>query len=472
MARFKTVLRHSSYLFGSKIISRLLFTVFVVLVASRLGSELFGAFSFSLAMVELLSWFGDLGTTRYGTRELVRVEKKQWAVVNGQILVLQVLSSTLISVAGLLALLLWSPGYPKMQMLLIGLVAVLLSGVINATESSLIASQNFLYSSLLSLIGRLVFLVLGFIAITRGASVVMIMAGYLAGVIIESFLRIILVTGKVSRFSFQFSFADIKAMFVASLPLAAVALASVIFTQSGIIALEILDGDAAVGVFNIAYSLYMPFIWFAMVLSKAVFPGQAELYKDDRDAARRNYRQWYRLVVMAGIPIPVATTLLAGPALSLLPSEYEESTTVLIILMWALPLALIGAMQGNVMQMIGRELAQVRMLIVGIVIIVVLQIILIPKYGVVGAPIAALTAALVKEIMVYEDVRRTFFGKMHYLVLLLRPLLGGLIMALATLLAWGLGPWLATSVGLAAYIVTMFASGGVSISEIKALARN
>lgn len=471
MARFKTVLRHSSYLFGSKIVSRLLFTVFVVLIASRLGAELFGAFSFSLAMVELLSWFGDLGTTRYGTRELVRMEKKLWPVVNGKILVLQVLSSTLISVIGLMALLAWSPGYPKMQMLLIGLVAVLLSGVINATESSLTASQNFLYSSIMSLTGRTIFLTLGFIAITQGASVVMIMAGYLAGVITESFLRVLVVTRKVSRFSFKFHYADIKAMLLASLPLAAVALASVIFTQSGIIALEVLAGDAAVGVYNIAYSLYMPFIWFAMVLSKAVFPGQAELYLENRNAARHNYRQWYRLVVMAGIPIPIVTTMLAGPALSLLPPEYEKSTTVLIILMWALPLTLIAAMQGNVMQMIGREMAQVRMLIVGIVIIVALQITLIPRYGVIGAPIATLTAAFVKEVMVYEDVRKTFFGKMHYLVLLFRPLLGGLIMALVTMLAWGLGPWLATSIGLVAYVVTMFASGGVSISEIKALAK-
>jgi O-antigen/teichoic acid export membrane protein len=255
------------------------------------------------------------------------------------------------------------------------------------------------------------------------------------------------------------------------LPLAAVALASLIFTQSGIIALEVFDGDAAVGIYNVAYSLYMPFIWFAMVLSKAVFPGQAELYLEDRNKAQLNYRQWYRLVSMAGIPIPIVTMMLAGPALSLLPETYEQSTTVLIILMWALPLTLIAAMQGNIMQMIGREMAQARLLIVGIVVILTLQVTLIPRYGVIGAPIAALSAAFVKEVMVYEEVRKTFFGGVHYLKLLLKPILGGIIMVVTTLLAWRLGPWIATSIGLAAYVATIFASGGVRLSELKALAR-
>jgi O-antigen/teichoic acid export membrane protein len=469
MARFKTVLRHSSYLFGSKIITRFLFTAFVIFAASRLGPELFGALSFSLAMVELLSWFGDLGLTRYGARELVREEDDR-AVLNGQILTFQVLSSVVLCGLGLSIVLLWNPGYPKMQLLIMGLVAVLLSGVVNATESALIASQKFFYSALLTFIGRLIFVSAGFVALRAGASVVAVMAAFLAGVVVESILRLILVTTKVSRFSFRFPPSALWKMLMASLPFAVAAIAGVAYSQAGILTLEILRGDTDVGIYNMAYMLFIPFVWATIVLAKATLPGITELFQRDENASRYNGRQWYRLMAMVGMPTAMTATLLAGPVLSLFPSGYKDSSTVLIILMWSLPLALVSAIELNILQVIGRENQAARALMIAAAVTIVLDFILIPQAGVVGAAAATFSGAAVREALIYIDVRNNFL-KINYINLFIKPALGVAAMGATAALAWRLGPWVATVLALTAYAATIFITGALKLSELKALAK-
>ncbi|MBE0429213.1 MAG: flippase [Thermoleophilia bacterium] len=473
MARFKTVLRHSSYLFGSKLLTRLLYTVFIVYAAARLGPELFGVLAFTLAMVELLSWIGDLGLTRYGARELITSAREDRPVLSGQILALQLTSSVILCAAGLAAILAWSPPEPKMEMLLMGLVAVLFSGVVNATESALVASQKFFYSALLSFTGRLIFLGAGFVAISLGASVVVVMAGFLAGIAVESVLRLLLVSARLAGFSFRFRPAAVKAMFLASLPFAGAAVASVVYSQAGIVALEIFRDDADVGVYGVAYNLFIPLVWVSTVLAKAIFPGMTELHRESMDSARRYFYQWYRLLVMAGVPIAVAVTFLAGPALAFFPEGYEESAAVLIILMWSVPFLMISPNELNILQIIGREREAVRSLLTVMVFTVLLQFVLVPFYGVKGAAAAALGGALVREVQFYELVRSHFFLGKHFFVLFLRPAAAGAAMAAVALLAWNLmGPWVATAAGGAAYVATLFISGGVSISEIKGLARS
>ncbi|HDY69834.1 MAG TPA: hypothetical protein ENH54_02745, partial [Actinobacteria bacterium] len=120
LTRFKTIVRYSSYLLGSRLLSRVLFTVFFIYAASLLGPELFGALSFTLVTVELLSSIGDLGITRYAARELVRHwDNKE--LLAGEVLFLQGLTSVIISLGGLLVILAWQPQYPKLQMLLLAM---------------------------------------------------------------------------------------------------------------------------------------------------------------------------------------------------------------------------------------------------------------------------------------------------------------------------------------------------------------
>jgi O-antigen/teichoic acid export membrane protein len=291
VARFKSVARYSSYLLGSKLLSRLLFTLFSLYAAVQLGPSLFGALAFSLVVVELANSFGDLGITRYGTRELVRNWDDRGSIA-GKVMALQVSTSFLFSMIILLALVSFAPDSPRYELLLIGLAAILVSGAISATESILIANESFFLSATASLLGRVVFVGAGFAAISAGVSVVYVMWGFLAGLIIEVALRIAWVMKRILRFSFRFQLAQLWQMLVASVPFALGATASIVLLQIGTVLLGIIDDDAAVGVYGVAFALFIPFMWAPIVLAKTIFPGLTGMYAKDENAARMN--SWHR----------------------------------------------------------------------------------------------------------------------------------------------------------------------------------
>ncbi len=468
MTAFKTVIRHSSYLLGSRFLSRILYIVFFIFAAARLEPELFGILAFALATVELLSSVGDLGLTRYGARELVR-DWDNRPVLSGQILVLQVVTSLFFSLGGLALVLLVRPDDPKFTLLLLGMVAILLSGLVNTTETIFLAGQKFFFSALFTFIGRCIYVGIGFAALAAGASVVMVMWGFIIAMVVESLLRLAAVIKTVTPISFGFSGGELWKMFIATLPFAVAAAANIIFLRVNVLVLELLEGDVAVGVFTVAFTLFSPFVWLPLILNRTLFPGLTEDVINAPDKARDNTWQWTRLMAIAGIPAALTITLLAGPVLAYFPEGYENSAGVLQILIWALPLLLLISIGFNIMQIIDRERAAARVQVAGAVVNTAANFALIPFFGIKGAAMAMVVAAASIELLTYRDLHAHFLKGKHMTGLFIRPAVGGLVMAGAALALYGFNPWLATVAGLAAYAGTILITGGVSPSELKSL---
>lgn len=471
MSAFKTVMRNSSYQLGSRLLSRLLFIAFVVYAASRLGPELFGILSFALVTVELLSAIGDLGLTRLGARELV----KHWddrRTLAGEILVLQMLTSLFFSLLGLALVFAWRPEGPKFELLALGMVAIFLSGLVNTAETLFVAGQRFLASAALTFLGRIIYVGIGFAALAVGQpSVVMVMWGFVIAVLLESVFRMLAVVRTVTPFSFRFPMSDLRSMLLATIPFAAAAVANIAFLRTNVMILELLKGDVDVGVFNVAFTLFTPFIWIPMILSRTIFPGLTAAYTVDQEKARMITWQWYRLMALAGIPLAFSISLLAGPVLSHFPAGYEGSAAVLKILIWSLPLFLVVSMGFNVQQIINRERAAARVQVVGALANAAANFILIPPLGIKGAAVATLVGVAVTEAQIYLDLHRHFLQGKHMIVLFARPALGGLVMAGVALALFGVSPWLATGLGLIAYGVTIIVTGGVKPGELRTLIR-
>ncbi|MHB8923254.1 MAG: oligosaccharide flippase family protein, partial [Thermoleophilia bacterium] len=322
MAGIKKALRNSTYIISSKLFSRLVYTAFVIYAAARLGPAVFGALSFALVMVELGASVGDMGLTRYGSRELVR-DWDQRAMLSGIILALELLTSLVFSLAGAAIVMLAVTDATQRDLLLLGMGAVMLSGLVNTAESLFIATENFFYASLFNVTGRVAFVGTGFLVLLREDPVAYVMLCYIGGVALESVMRMYYVRRKFTRFAFGFTRSQLFSMLRKSLPFALAAAASIAFLQSGIIILKLLSDDASVGVFNVANTLFMPFLWIAVTLGRTTFPSLVALHKADPDVARGSTRDWYRLMSIGGIPVAALVTVLATPLLSHFPQGYE-----------------------------------------------------------------------------------------------------------------------------------------------------
>ncbi len=467
MSAFKRVLKNSAYVFSSKTLSRLVYTGFVVYAASRLGPAAFGALSFALVMVELASAIGDMGLTRYGSRELVR----SWADrarLSGIILVLEILTSMVFSLGGVLIVLLASPSSPQRELLLLGMVPVFLSGFVNTAESLFIASENFFSASLFNFLGRIIFVAAGFAVLSRGGSPMAVMWGFTAGVVAESLLRLFYVSLKLTRFSFRFPAAAVSSMLLKALPFATAAAASIAFLQVGVVVLRLLEDDTAVGVFNMANVLFIPFVWISVTLGRTIFPSFVSQHAADEPAARASTWQWHRFMALSGIPVAVLVSFLAAPVLSHF-SSYAGSAAALTILIWSLPLMMISSVDFNVLQVVNLERAASRALILTTLATIILSVAFILPWGIRGAALATLAGSMIRFLQFHYLVRKYFTGK-GMLELLLRPVAAGAVMAGVIYLLGGFNIWLAAVIGSGAYVAVVLASGAVRIAELKTLA--
>ena len=464
---FRRVMRNSGYLLGFRLLSRFLSFLFLLFATHRLKPGAFGTLSFTLVTLELIITLGDFGVTRYGARELVRFWHERVGL-SGKILAVQVITSAGMALVGLLVVLAISPPALKLEMLLLALASFFFYSLINTTESVFIARQKFFFSALFSFTGRLTYTTLGLIALASTGSIILVMWAFLAAVILETTIRLAVVRLRFTGFSFDFSTRDLWRMLRLSFPFAIAGVASMITFRGNMFVLDAFKGDVDVGIFNVATTLFSPFIWIGIIFSSTVFPGLTSEYARDPASARASSWQWYRLVALATIPLAVAVSLLSGPLTGLFPKDYAAAQPILIIMMWTVPPTLMTDVDLNILQVINKESAAAKSVVIGAVLSPAVSIMLVPWLGGDGAAAAMLVAMIARELYCRIVIRKSFLDR-GVTTLFVRPLIAGAVMAAAGIALLRVSAWLAAAVSLAVFAVLVLAMKAVQVGEIKSI---
>jgi len=436
----------------AKLFVRLVSVPFLIYVAATLGPSLFGVFTFVMATVEMVSSLSDFGLSRYGTRVMVREEKDQ-ARFAGILLTLQLFTSVLLAGMGLVVVLFADPSSPKLQVLLLGLLAVFISAFIYTSETIFTATKQFAASAVFSVVGRLVYLAAGFAALGMGWSVIAVMWAFVASMVLESLLRMVYAAVRVTPFSFRFNRQDVRKIAIGTLPFAATAISALVYFRADTIILEIIKGDTEVGIYGAAYSFFSFFMWFPIVLSRALLPSLTAGFRDDPEEARLTSWYWYRAVGVAGVAIAFATTVIAGPVIDRLMGEaYAESVLTLQILIWTIPPLMMVSMSFNSLTVCDREKTGANTSVMAAVMIVALDFALIPFFGTLGAAAAMVITTTLWEVWMHWLLVKHLLAPRNALVKTFSmPLVGGALMAGAALAVRPLGTAATLAAGLTAY---------------------
>jgi O-antigen/teichoic acid export membrane protein len=84
--------------------------------------------------------------------------------------------------------------------------------------------------------------------------------------------------------------------------------------------------------------------------------------------------------------------------------DYRESVPALRLLALGIPLHAVNAIGGSVLQAAGRHRAMVRVVLVGLVVQIALDLALVPRYGIEGAALAMLGGSAVGTLVAAIDV--------------------------------------------------------------------
>jgi O-antigen/teichoic acid export membrane protein len=154
----------------------------------------------------------------------------------------------------------------------------------------------------------------------------------------------------------------------------------------------------------------------------------ARAYKEKPAQLGAIYRQSHQYLLLIVLPIAAGITLLAGPIVRLVYGDnFEATIPALQIMIWAVVFAFTNVPNARLILVHNRQQAAGWMTGISMVVNVVLNLLLIPRYGIVGAAVSRTIATAVLFVQLYGFSQITL--KMESVLgLAVRPLLATLIM--------------------------------------------
>jgi len=355
-------------------------------------AENFGKVNFGSSIVGYFSLVASLGVTTYAIRECskYREDKKALSIVSSQILSINVLS-TVISYVALCVTLAFARPLENYRLLIVIQSISILFTTLGADWLNT-AMEDFRYITIRTVGMQILSLVLMFLFVKEPAhyiryAMISVIASSGANIVNIFYRRKYCRTRLTVKMNLKQHLPSILLLF-------SLILAQKIYCNSDITMLGLMKGDFEVGLYSTSVKIYNLINTLVASVAWVVMPQLAHNF------AKRNYSEINRLlkysmnfIIVLGLPCLIGMNVIAPQLIEVLAGkEYLKAATSLHILSIALACSFISGWIANMTMLpAGREKICLRSSIVCAVVNVILNLILIPVWGLNAA--AATTAA-------------------------------------------------------------------------------
>jgi O-antigen/teichoic acid export membrane protein len=193
--------------------------------------------------------------------------------------------------------------------------------------------------------------------------------------------------------TWRISAVQVRLLLRDGLPLLVASLLVTLYLRVDQLMIGWLLGDAPLGLYSAAVRLAEPWVLLPTTLLSAALPGLVALREGDPAAFEQRISRLYAAITAYGYIIGLLATLLAGTlAPLLLGSAFAEAVPSVIILTWAGLFAALGSARGVYLVAMGWTNLHTPTVALGALANLLLNLWLIPQYGLAGAAFASLIA--------------------------------------------------------------------------------
>jgi O-antigen/teichoic acid export membrane protein len=405
----RSVARNSVLLFGLQVFARFLNFIATILLANYLGTELFGAYNYALALTTLFVPLADLGMDTFFLREIPRRVREETS---------QLLGSVLLSKAGITFLVLifitivassLEPvGSERFGYILLAGGVVLLRAYWN-TFSSLLRGLDrvqdetwmFALTRILEFAG-----ILAALLSNADLSTVLALMLMMNGVAVV--LTIAVVRGRFIPIAIDRRRTTLVAVIRGGLPFALASIFTNIYFHFDTVLLAKMISDHAAGTYRAAYNLVIPLLMVSGAISAAAFPFLSQNFRSQPEVVSRVIRTSIRLLTMVSLPTAIITTFVAPDIIAFLfAPEFAEAATTLAIVIWFLPIGFLTNFFGHALGAMDDQPFVLRVNTVNLSFNVVANIIFIPLYAQTAAAVITVATELIGLSLLYPRIRKS-----------------------------------------------------------------
>jgi O-antigen/teichoic acid export membrane protein len=398
---FMKYFKNTSWLFAEKIL-RMVVGLFVgIWVARYLGPEQFGIFSYAQSFVGLFTAIATLGLDWIVVRELVKNESRRdeligtafWLKVMGAFGVLIILAIAVNFTS--------NDSYTNTLVFIIASAMIFQSfNVVDMYFQSKVLSKYVVYANIISLLMSSlvkIILILNEAPLIAFAWVILFDSFVLACGFLYFYIK------NSSKFNIQnltFKRETAISLLKDSWPLILSGIVVSIYMRIDQVMIKEMMNSEAVGQYAAAVRISELWYFIPIVITSSLFPTIINAKKQSEELYYERLQKLYDLMVCMAIAIALPMTFLSDWIIELLyGGQYNQAGSVLMIHIWAAVFVFLGVAFSKYLTAENLTKKSFYRTLLGAILNVILNYILIPKYGINGAAIATLIGQFIANYM-------------------------------------------------------------------------
>ncbi|MEA3249396.1 MAG: oligosaccharide flippase family protein [Patescibacteria group bacterium] len=466
------VVRNTSYLVMAFVGQKVLTFVYFTVIARTVGVEGAGRYFLAVSFTTMFSIFVDLGLANVLVREIAKFPDKAKSLL-ANVLGIKLMLAVLTVAAALVTARLLDYHPQTTLMISIACAVMVLDSMHLVLYAAMRGFQNLKYEAVGVVTGQIVIITVGSTFLYLKMPLHFLVVALLCG---STWNVIWAVWSLKRRFgvlpSFRIDRPMARFLWGVTIPFAFAGIFSRVYSYIDSIMISKLISEAAVGLYGVAYKIAFAFQFMPMAFAAALYPAMSEQYVTDRKKLGALLTVSMNYLMLIAVPIAFGVATLAEEfILMLYGPEFLGSVMPLQILMFSLIFAFLYWPGGSLLNATDRQALNTAVMGTTMVLNIVLNAILIPRLGIVGAAFAALAGnALLWAGAMWFSRKVVRVDKRAFFKMAFKTLFAGIVMS-AALVALRDRTHVALLVPLAAFVYTgaLFAVGGVTLKEVRVI---
>ncbi len=459
------VAKNSFMLLVANVIDLIFGLVLIAIFARYLGVKVYGQYVFIISMVSIFSTIPHFGFRRIIMREVAK-EKNNANRYLGSVIIIRCVLSTLAFAAIAITIKLLGLSGNYITAAYIIMASALTTVLSKSFITIFLAFEKMKYNTYLTVINRAIGITLIIAVVYYDLGFILLLVAIFIPNILTLLLSYVWVARKIGKPKFEFDPKRWKFLLKESYPLFIELVLRQNFLRVDVFVLKALSSASEISLFYAPYSLILRLQKIPASLSTALLPSLARLADKSKTSFVATYASAFKFLFIISLPIAIIVTLFADKIiLIILGADFLAGAIVLKILIWMINLMFLESLFNAVLVSIGKQLfssvSHGAMFIVNLI----LDILLIPYYGVVGACIGTLCAYVTRFFMSYYFISKNNIT-LPISNILPKPIFSGAVMGITIYLVRDLNMIFSISIGLASYVGVIILTGTFSKEEI------
>jgi PST family polysaccharide transporter len=398
----QAILGNSTWLFLDKVVRMGVGLIVGVWVARYLGPGRFGLLNYAVAFSGVFGALATLGLDGIVVRELVKFPERRDEIL-GSAFVLKLAGATLAFAIIVGAILVLRPG-ETLALWVVGLLAAGLIfqslNVIDLLFQSRVESRYSVYATNGAFI---LMAIVKVILLLRHAPLIAFALVALGEIILASLFYLVAYRTKRLRvFAWRPKMQEMRKLLEAGWPVMLSGISIMISTRIDQVLIGQTLSDKQVGIYSAAVRIAEIWYFIPIGIAGSTFPLLVESKQQSEQLYYQRLQQLYNVLILLAISFALIMTFLSGPIVRLLYGHaYLGSAKILSILIWSGITVSFGCAWSNWMLLENRTRMMFVVQVVTAAINVVLNLILIPRFGIVGSAYATLISYWVGPISLF-----------------------------------------------------------------------